>query len=111
MIGAPPRPPPPPPKPPPPPAPRPPPPASGTAPPRGRPDALLGARAKVVAAHVAVLRLGIDDGPVRGILPRVEPVAPRYLEPVGVDRPGGGSEGARPAPRVVVLQAAAHVVR
>ena len=68
------------------------------------PDALLRAVAQIVTAHVAVLRLGVDDGPVGGILARVESVAAGDREPVGIHRAGGGAQRARSAPGVVVLQ-------
>ncbi len=52
------------------------------------PDALLRAGAQIVAAHVAVLRFAVDDGPVGGILAGIEAVAARHREPVGIDRTG-----------------------
>src|SRR5262249_6879215 len=48
--------------------------------------------------------------PVGGILPCVKPVAAGHGEPVGVDRPCVGSQCARSAPGVVILQTAADVV-
>src|ERR1039458_8127849 len=74
------------------------------------PDALLRAVSHIVTAHVAILRFRVDDRPIRGILPRVEAVAAAHREPVGIDRSRGGAHGARSAPRIIVLQAAADVI-
>ena len=81
-------------------------------PPRpARADAGARARPEIEARHRAVLRLGIHDRPVGRILLSVEAVAAADAEPVGVQDADVRALPARPAPRPVVLQAAAHVVR
>src|SRR2546422_5587541 len=44
---------------------------------RSRPDVLLRAVAQIVPDHVAILRFGVNDGPIRGILPGIESVTAR----------------------------------
>ena len=63
------------------------------------------------ADDVAVLRLGVDDARIVGIDLRLEAVAALNLEPVVVADARAAAHRARAAPRVVVLQAAADVVR
>ncbi len=77
---------------------------------RQRADRLALVADLVDARDVAVLRLGVDDARVRRIDLRFEAVAAVDLEPLIVGDAGAAARGRRPAPRVVVLQAAAHVV-
>ena len=63
------------------------------------------------ADHVAVLRFAVGDAEVGRILDRHEAVAALHRLPFVAGDAGGAAHGARPAPRVVVLHAAADVVR
>ena len=80
----------------------------------GRPawtDAVASAGAQIDAVRVAILRLRVEDRPVRLIVLGVEAVAAANPEPVGVEDAVAAARRARSAPAAVVLQAAADVVR
>ena len=77
---------------------------------RIRLDALGLAGTRVVAHHAAVLRLGVGDVVVEGIGHVVETIATGHAIPVGIGRTKGVARAARTAPRLIVLEAAVHVV-
>ena len=72
----------------------------------------LGLASHLVATHhVAVLRLGINDARVTQVGNGDETVAAQNLEPVIIENAATHPRGAGSTPVVVVLHAAAHVVR
>ena len=75
------------------------------------PDAARLSRDDVAPDQVAVLRLGVDPTRITRVGNGHEAVAAEDLEPVVVVDAGAVPRGARPAPVVVVLHAAADVVR
>ena len=83
----------------------------GAAPGCSRLNALLRSVAQVVAAHGAILRFAVGDGPIGGVLARIEAVAARDGIPVLVHRPSIGAKRARTAPCIVILQSAADIIR
>src|SRR4026208_1242045 len=76
-----------------------------------RTNTVAPAAAQIDAVRVAVLRFGIQDGPVRGVVLRVEPVAAPARIPVRVEDAVAAARAAWPAPAAVVLQPAAHEIR
>ena len=78
---------------------------------RYRANALLLARAQVVAAGAAVLRLGVDDVRVGWIDGSLESITAADAEPVVVHHARSASRPARPTPAPVVLEARIQVVR
>ena len=67
--------------------------------------------AKVAAQQVAILGFGVNDIGVGWIHLRVEAVAPAYGDPFVVRDAARHSGGAGATPRIIVLQAAAQVIR
>src|ERR1019366_10794138 len=76
-----------------------------------RADALLLARAQVVAAGAAVLRLGVDDVRVGWIDGSLESITAADAEPLVVHHARSASRPARSTPAPVVLKARIQVVR
>ena len=77
---------------------------------RIRLDALRLSGARIVAHHTTVLRFSIRDVVIERIRHVVKAVATGHAIPIGVRRTEGVARAAGAAPRLVILQAAVHVV-
>ncbi len=76
-----------------------------------RADGFRFAGLQVAARKIAILGFRVDDVRVGGVDARVEAVAALHGDPILVADAGGLKAGAGTAPRIVVLQAAADVIR